>query len=488
MGKIFSSASITIIWLGPEKVESNLAMKLLNMGQEVWTDDEAEQRFVAKADSMPKHWAALRKLLTRPWFSRRWIIQEVALSGHKTVVCGNSVVCWNVIRNIVPLDPLNRELVTRDDSVLQLEALHHISHVVEQQQEEMLTFEALLTTFSQSLSSDPKDVVYSLLSLASDVQSGDNWQPDYSPETSITDVFIMAFRHIVAKSQGLDIICRGTFKIRWHGSTWLPSFGYCHGPCDFGSECINHGYQTGTFATFAQVHLPPKMKVYSASGGASPSFEISLEPCPSCTSCDYKRLINTGHIVDTVSKIGCHMSDGPWNTGTCRVPDQWIHIACGYDPDICRDAGVCTSHHCSADHVPDAFWRSLVGNRSFRADVGRGIEDTELSAVLLERSVPSAWYSIMSDVLLNGNIRELETERLSEWWRIFRSVTACVNEGTRFARTEHLGYCALLSALTESGDVICIIMGGSVPVVLRPCGGMYHLIGDCYIDGIMDGE
>jgi hypothetical protein len=41
------------------------------------------------------------------------------------------------------------------------------------------------------------------------------------------------------------------------------------------------------------------------------------------------------------------------------------------------------------------------------------------------------------------------------------------------------------------GDVICVLYGGTVPFMLRPkekeMGG-YYVVGEAYVDGIMDGE
>jgi hypothetical protein len=41
---------------------------------------------------------------------------------------------------------------------------------------------------------------------------------------------------------------------------------------------------------------------------------------------------------------------------------------------------------------------------------------------------------------------------------------------------------------TEAGDVICVLLGGSVPYILRPIDDSYILIGEAYVHGIMDGE
>jgi hypothetical protein len=40
----------------------------------------------------------------------------------------------------------------------------------------------------------------------------------------------------------------------------------------------------------------------------------------------------------------------------------------------------------------------------------------------------------------------------------------------------------------EAGDVVCVLLGGSVPYILRPVDDYYILIGEAYVHGIMDGE
>lgn len=40
----------------------------------------------------------------------------------------------------------------------------------------------------------------------------------------------------------------------------------------------------------------------------------------------------------------------------------------------------------------------------------------------------------------------------------------------------------------ETGDIVCIILGASVPFVLRPEGNAFKLIGGCYVQGVVKGE
>src|ERR1700712_4192295 len=53
----------------------------------------------------------------------------------------------------------------------------------------------------------------------------------------------------------------------------------------------------------------------------------------------------------------------------------------------------------------------------------------------------------------------------------------------------NVGYLGLGPKFLEPGDVIYILHGGCVPYVLRPAGRhRYRLVGECYIEGLMEGQ
>ncbi|KAF2137711.1 uncharacterized protein K452DRAFT_235346, partial [Aplosporella prunicola CBS 121167] len=63
---IFERAQVVLIWLGEEADDSNMAINFL----------KALQLLI---------WVAVRKFLQRPWFSRIWILQEVAVAKRATI-------------------------------------------------------------------------------------------------------------------------------------------------------------------------------------------------------------------------------------------------------------------------------------------------------------------------------------------------------------------------------------------------------------------
>jgi hypothetical protein len=100
MDRIYGGAQNVCIWLGEEGEESKLAMEFIrDRVLELWKFDELiENRTLAK------HWAALIRLMKRPWFSRRWVVQEIALSPRGgTIYCGKDSNSWQDFADAVSL-------------------------------------------------------------------------------------------------------------------------------------------------------------------------------------------------------------------------------------------------------------------------------------------------------------------------------------------------------------------------------------------------
>ena len=41
---------------------------------------------------------------------------------------------------------------------------------------------------------------------------------------------------------------------------------------------------------------------------------------------------------------------------------------------------------------------------------------------------------------------------------------------------------------TRKGDLIAVLFGCSTPIVIRPCGSRFQVIGEAYVQGLMEGE
>jgi hypothetical protein len=96
MGEIFRQADRVLIWLGDEANQSDPAMDFVqelsksSFQEKVLTDLASVGQQVMEGI---RKWRALASLMERPWFKRRWVIQEIAFAASVLVHCGGSSVC-----------------------------------------------------------------------------------------------------------------------------------------------------------------------------------------------------------------------------------------------------------------------------------------------------------------------------------------------------------------------------------------------------------
>ncbi|OAG04197.1 HET-domain-containing protein [Paraphaeosphaeria sporulosa] len=90
MFEIYGKASKVCIWLGTANDSSCLALRFIE--NEVLHLKDFD-RLCEQRDASEK-WEALLELMQRPWFSRRWVVQEIALAQEATVYCGEHSIGW----------------------------------------------------------------------------------------------------------------------------------------------------------------------------------------------------------------------------------------------------------------------------------------------------------------------------------------------------------------------------------------------------------
>ena len=84
--------------------------------------------------------------------------------------------------------------------------------------------------------------------------------------------------------------------------------------------------------------------------------------------------------------------------------------------------------------------------------------------------------------------KEIETvAEMADSERNWDRWATSASAGRVFATTQK-GYYVLGPAALEAGDIVCVLSGCKVPFCLRPMGGRYLFVGECYVHGLMDGE
>ncbi|KAF7558406.1 hypothetical protein G7046_g5753 [Stylonectria norvegica] len=91
MSKIYSYSSRVCVWLGLDDPNSRKAIAFIR-------DEILQlQRFDELCDdeSNAQKWQALLVLMQRPWFFRRWVVQEISLAKDAVIHCGPDQIPWN---------------------------------------------------------------------------------------------------------------------------------------------------------------------------------------------------------------------------------------------------------------------------------------------------------------------------------------------------------------------------------------------------------
>ncbi|ETS80103.1 hypothetical protein PFICI_07632 [Pestalotiopsis fici W106-1] len=167
MAQIFSGASCVLVWLG-----------CWSEGQRSLADIKKAVRFRSTSDTeIDAHMLNLERsfldLVQLPWFSRRWIIQEVTLASDVLMVCGSEEVTFlhllrvmnGLLRHMKP-----RSSTTIDTALASLLAISQLwkTWVFDSSQEKGLRLFDLLNSFHDSGCADDHDRVFALCNLASD--------------------------------------------------------------------------------------------------------------------------------------------------------------------------------------------------------------------------------------------------------------------------------------------------------------------------------
>ncbi|XXG98617.1 hypothetical protein Hte_004942 [Hypoxylon texense] len=507
----------------------------------------------------------LFRLLRRKWFSRRWIVQEISVNRNVQVHCGGEEVSWENLAYAVALlervgrdGTINRILQKRPetrhvaDYVGNISALpayrlvqnkHTLSRMRGKLEVWEQTLEQLVCFLAVFQASYAHDTIYAILGIASDVRpvteqnngnggnGGNQGNPsgtsnnqgtgdlkrdfvvDYKQEP--LQVFKRFLELAIEKSQSLDILCRPWAPITDRGPddkdkrlelpSWMPNIERKPFQATKGGKMVR--YNSDPLVGAAVFRL----KFYSASGLRDPVgsfFEIDAE------NADSRHITVRAFELSKVDEVFNSASFG-------NIPYSWLEAG-GW-----RDGG---------EQPPDELWRTLVADRTHEGNKADPWYPMAFQSAAREKETR---YGINTAELIHDKNNAAYAE-------VFRRVQAVV-WNRRLIRTEgipldgprgrsgetyrHLG---LAPEAATRGDLIFVVLGCSVPLVLRPSpppgdanrqspGGTgsqpprnqtgnrgrgtpagtssgrdsgqqgghvdtYTLVGDCYIDDMMDGQ
>jgi hypothetical protein len=240
MGQIYLLSSHLCIWLGCPSDDSSLAMSVL---REISSDST-----FAKLSLSPEEFDGIESLLSRAWWSRAWIIQEVALGGvgtkynKMTLWCGSECVKWChlvLACSRMHVNTLNmRQSFPAVENALEIDALpsrwsDEVLGTGESYPDRLLR---QLSKHRNCLASDRRDKVYAILGLWLDAVSRGS-QIDTSPRAApivdydrcVEDVYVDYATWIIVETQSLDLLhhCQPDvldFPVAKSLPTWVPDW------------------------------------------------------------------------------------------------------------------------------------------------------------------------------------------------------------------------------------------------------------------------
>ncbi len=496
MGDIYRNASETICWLGREAEDSPLAFDLIRILSRT-ADDSASTQYeealtrLYTASGNHKynaHWKAYVLLFSRPYWQRIWIIQEIVSSKKVWIRCGLQCTEWGDI--VVAMYSI-KTILTRTRwavsyrvfpsnlmSIVSINVLRRISQKAKSRSDYFSLLNAMRLS-EKALATIPTDKVYGLLAITKDGRELIP-HPDYT--LSAEELCRMTTAAIIKASTDLDIICYAETSHHKVLPSWVPQW-------------------TGLFFAQALVRTnASRQDLYNATGSSQGG---------ECFRTRHKgEFLNNGlvlkargFILDAVSGLGAVSFDIKPPLG---ANEETTYGLVQPEPEQNR------SCYDSENGIFDALWMSLVLGKRYdwleRSEFLSSLDVVQASngeAIAEGVGVSfESWYSMNKAFEIHGRA-------LSQWFRVSeadktrpaRDIIDLTNEEQKFLEDitlasvhkrllfTHNGFIGMAPRDTRKGDIVCLLLGCSVPVVLRErIEGGYELVGEAYVHGIMKGE
>ena len=410
----------------------------------------------------------LVRMLRMPWFQRAWVVQEVVVSSRATIFWGSSQYDWEELTRAL------RFMSQQEFPLVFIVTLQHISTIEEErklyQRGGNSTYGVLLR-HQRCIATEQRDKVYSFCGL---FESSSAVRISYRDDLAV--VYREVAIQILHQNRSLDILSRppGSAKSSIKDlPSWVPDWSICpkptftyswgHGTLSLaGTEATDAG-QNSRFCTTLNSTYSPKI--------LSQQNVLELE----------------GYLFDTVVEVG------PIFEGV-QVPNS-VRTAVS----IARDWMKCGSTLLHARKVFIAWQRlanvhskdPYITNESIHEAFWQTVSTGELHSSPRVAIELNLWEkgSRFPFGLLHSAFTIATHFFMNKPFMLFEIQARC-SLGRTMVRLRRGGL-GLAAGETRVGDSVVLCRGSSVPLILRKredMRGMWRLIGDSYVHGIMKGE
>lgn len=503
---IFRFAQQTQVYLGEEADDSTLAIEFLrDLGDRYGKRQSREwinATFQRKGPNEPQ-WDAVSKLFGRPWWTRIWTVQEYIIPVRLELYCGeanmsreNFVDALHCIwqGSVKGLDhfetPWTRTRIVE---------YHQVFGQDEQLQSLRCSLTAAMAYICLYNFTDARDRLYSLSGLVRDAHLAGI--PDLDQD--VEDLYKKFVKAFVEHYKSLDVICYATSFTSSESRpgqcrplpSWVPDWTV---PAPAVVGPLMASQPNGPIGNLRPTHSLESSAIYNASLGAKADVVFSD---------DLKQLSCPGFIIDEVDALASFPAIPP----VTRLEFDTLHQG---ESDILRtDSPGGKPNHDEAAEVMESVMRCLVLDRGdkyfnhapptamfaseFKTFLGLGLQKNPALKFTFK-----AWFRENRTLRIRGwTLENLAREYVGDDFH----PTADQQQGHRgsfFGRLydtigymmrrliiTRMGIICMAPGKTRRGDLVCVLLGCNIPVVLRPAeDGKYALVGECYVDGFMNGE
>ena len=531
MKSIYMSALATLVWLGPSdnakavfedmKTRADWVREHGKCPELAWP--EWRQSFVDSQARGPTWSGRLRErfhgvehgieqlVSRRPWFSRCWVIQEVAVSSTVTVLCGQHRIGWADVEATFDFDPRRRRASDFLRSMISIRRSFR-------DRDATIQLGQLLWNACTFQATDPRDRIFGLLGLVSPPVDGDSSSSSSSHhgvhvdyDTDVTGLYTQVTAHYLTTHNDSGILAAGLGV--------KPSAAL--GP--FPSWVLNpepHKWALNGRDLFAwSLPRPPGRRATGTEEGGWRASGLSSSD-PKFGGQNRCLLGLEGIVVDVIERVGSVKMGLENLSGDCtqdsdvaakveELPsvfdDLKNHIECYFEWRALAGVGAEAMYRGTAKTTEQAFYEIMCPRRP-----GMGGPDDD--AVAAERHLELCQrFDGLINSLLGPSAQKYAQIRRRDWvrvaWALGRlGVRTMSGDRETFAldgEYENLqmlsdrrrafktasGYVGLGGPDAAAGDRVALLAGSGAPFVLRLSdSGRYRIVSDACVVGMMDGE
>ena len=416
MGRIYSSALRVLVWLGEANARSNIAMDLLQ--------DSASTETLTSAESL----LVFDALLTRPWWERLWVVQEVVLAHSDPIIgCGDKWVPWETLfTRCTFFEMLRGESL--DQSILRAFDLNKLRQQLTARGQPK-HFASLIGALAYTVDykvKDPRDRIYGCLGWVESIYR-EAILPDY--EKAVHLVYWNVAKYILEEI--------------YYGSLFS-SFSYSHPPMDnlpswvpeFGAQNTTSSYSPLTGISTApflphlkHVSFYDENRVLRIAGIAVGTIETSIE-LKTIQDGFPKQIVHLEHIISSETEKSGDKKDLRSILQSARTHEPVLQVLLGGD-DL-------------EDHDGLRSYYKMLASQDAPTTDATNSSTSQQKARFISQFLPGRHFFITNT-----------------------------------------GFIGVAAAKAHETDIVSILYGEKRAIILRPHGAFYTIVGAAYVSGLM---